>query len=300
MQFKDFYKVMGVAPDAKQDEIKTAYRKLARKYHPDVSKDPQAESKFKEVSEAYEVLRHADRREEYDQLRRAHNQQKQYGADSSNRDFGDFFNDIFARASTRGAQYQRADPFSRKGRDIEIDLPIFLEDTLKTTIKPVKYKVQYEQQGLLKEDIKSLNVKVPAGVTDGERIRLKGQGAPGQGGAASGDLYLQVRLVPHPLFDVEGSNLIITLPLAPWEAALGTKITLPTLSGKIEMTIPAGSQAGKRLRIKGKGLKNKKDQGDLFAILKIVMPDSHTPAMNKLWSKLAKESDFNPRTEWSK
>jgi len=313
MEFKDYYAVLGVSPEADDKTIKTAYRKLARQYHPDVSTHTDAEEKFKEVAEAYEVLHKKDKRAEYDEIRQARSQRQRYqqrgggfgtgfdANDQTNADFEDFFSSIFGSGAARGGRrYYQDQEFSRKGGDIEIELPIFLEETLTETTKPVQFTMQYEQQGQLQEKTKSLKVKIPAGVSDGERIRLKGQGTPGSGNAPSGDLYLHIRLVPHPLFDVEGHNLIISVPLAPWEAALGKKVRVPTLSGHIELTIPPNSQTGQRLRIKGKGLVGKLGKGDLYAILKVVMPAKSDSSVNELWTQLAQQADFDPRAEWSK
>lgn len=314
MEFKDYYAVLGVSPDADDKTIKTAYRKLARQYHPDVSSHMDAEEKFKEVAEAYEVLHDKNKRAEYDEIRMARNQRQRYqqqgsqgfgtgfdSNDQTNADFEEFFSSIFGSRSGRGRGfYQREEAFSRKGGDIEIEMPIFLEETLTDTTKPVDFTMRYEQHGQLQEKTKSLKVKIPAGVTDGERIRLKGQGTPGTGNGPNGDLYLHIRLVPHPLFDVEGHNLIISVPLAPWEAALGKKVRVPTLGGHIELTIPPNSQTGQRLRIKGKGLVGKHGQGDLYAILKVVMPPKSDTSVNALWSQLAQQADFDPRAEWRK
>ena len=317
MEFKDYYAILGVDPGADDKTIKAAYRKLARQYHPDVSEHADAENRFKEVAEAYEVLHSADKRAEYDELRAAYQQQGQrrsrpgggdarggqqgsYSQAQAEADFADFFSSIFGSGAGRESRYERADPFARKGQDIEMELPVFLEETLNETSKPVRYAFSYhDEQGQLRESTKSLNVKVPAGVSDSSRIRLKGQGAPGMGNAPPGDLYLHIRLVPHPLFDVEGHNLLITVPLAPWEAALGAKITVPTLTGRIQLTIPSDSQSGQRLRIKGKGLPGKVGQGDLFAVLNVVMPKKTDQASKELWSQLAQASDFDPRAEWS-
>lgn len=317
MEFKDYYHILGVKPDADAKEIKSTYRKLARKYHPDVNPEPGAEEKFKEVAEAYEALKDPARRAEYDELRA-------YGAGRSQGfepppgwqstaggagsryegDFSDFFSSIFGagrggagRDGTQGFS-QRQD-FGFKGQDAEIEMPVFLEETLSETKKRVEYTIPVYEQGMLREVKKSLDVKIPAAVIDGERIRLKGQGGPGQGGAANGDLYLHIRLVPHPLFDVEGHNLLVTVPLAPWEAALGAQITVPTLEGKVRLTVTAGSQSGKKLRIKGKGLKTKTAAGDLYAVLKVVMPDKSDSEINALWQQLADKAAFNPRAEWS-
>jgi curved DNA-binding protein len=340
MEFKDYYAALGVDPSADDKTIKTAYRKLAKQYHPDVSKHPQAEAKFKEIAEAYEVLHKGDKRAEYDELRANRNRRQTYeqqgrqgrqGANGfgqqgfegaaghqygqSDQDFADFFNSMFGSANARSSRHENpfgdAENFPQKGRDLEIEFPIFLEDTLVDSVKPLEFVIP--QENIRRQDpnnhgtTKTLNIKIPAGTTDGERIRLKGQGMPGQGNAAHGDVYLHIRLVPHPLFDVEGHNLIITLPLAPWEAALGQKITLPTLSGKIQLSVPPNSQSGQRLRIKGKGLpmKNKGADnhyrvGDLFAVLKIVMPNYADQATQELWSQLASKTNFDARAEWSK
>ena len=314
MEFKDYYAILGVTDSADAKSIKTAYRKLARKYHPDVNREPGAEDRFKEVAEAYEVLGDSEKRAEYDEVR----QYRQAGGGfevppgwqgaggfggRGARDFSDFFEAIFESAG-RGAGFQGpAREAGYRGQDVEMELPIFLEDTLADESKKIAYQLpQYDSAGRRLADIsKTLNVKIPPGVADRERIRLKGQGAPGVGGTSNGDLYLIIRLVPHPLFDVEGHNLIITVPLTPWEAALGTKVTLPTLKGKVQLTIPANSQTGQRLRIKGRGLVNKLGAtGDLYAVLKVVMPSKHDEAIQRLWQQLAEHAGFDPRGDWSK
>ena len=314
MDFKDYYKILGVEPTADDKTLKTAYRKLARKYHPDVSKEKGAEDKFKEANEAYEVLSSAEKRAEYDDLRKYGQQgrpfqgppgwQSRGGAGAgdagfeSNGDFSEFFSSIFGGRAQQGG---RAYSNGRRGQDVEMELPVFLEETLSTESKQVSFKVpQHSANGQRMADItKTLNVKIPVGVTDGERIRLKGQGAPGAGGGENGDLYLTLRLAPHPNFDVEGHDLIITVPLAPWEAALGTKIAVPTLTGKINLTIRPDSQNGQRLRIKGNGLLNKQGQrGDLLAQIKVVLPPSND-ATKELWKALADKAAFDPRAQWS-
>jgi curved DNA-binding protein len=325
MDFQDYYKTLSVAPDADSKTIKTAYRKLARKYHPDVSEHHEAEEKFKQISEAYEVLKDPQKRAQYDELREYGAQPQgssggqQYSQQAHNQgDFSDFFSSIFGggHQSGPGAQGFSQQDFSQqgfsdqgfsnkgfggKGQDIETDMPIFLEDTLALTSKPISYSLPHrDAQGRVSQVNKTLNVKIPAGVAEGERIRLKGQGGQGLGDAPPGDLYLRIRLVPHPLFDVEAHNLIVTVPLAPWEAALGTSLELPTLSGKIKLRIPANSQTGQRLRIKGKGLVRKDGHGDLYAVLKVVMPDSVSEESKQHWQQLADASAFDPRMEWSK
>ena len=227
MDFKDYYKILGVEPSADDKEIKAAYRKLARKYHPDVSKEKDAEEKFKDASEAYEALKSADKRAEYDELRKygQHGQPFQgppgwqsrggYGGGQDTGDFSDFFSSIFgARGDAFGGGQRR--PTGRKGQDVEMQLSVSLEETLSTESKQISFQVpQYDASGRhVSNTVKSLNVKIPAGVADGERIRLKGQGAPGVGGGANGDLYLIIKFAPHAKFEVDGENLIINLPLA--------------------------------------------------------------------------------------
>lgn len=328
MEFIDYYSVLGVDPKADDKAIKMAYRKLGRKYHPDVSKLPDTAEKFKRVAEAYEILHSAEKRAEYDALcaARSHGFNGQPGKmnsgfntdnyannhannnAASDKEFADFFNAIFGEAGSRSRQQHRQQPdFDNinplKGADIELEWPIMLEDTLADTAKQIEFVMPNEayQRGQQGEPQikKSLKVKIPAGIRDGERIRLKGQGAPAAGNIQSGDLYLTIRLLPHPLFDVEADNLLLTLPLAPWEAALGTKITLPTLSGKIQLSIPANSHAGQRLRLKGKGLVGKQTTGDLIAILKIVMPATLNDSSKALWAQLADSASFDPRREWN-
>ena len=319
MDFKDYYKTLSVEPDADSKTIKTAYRKLARKYHPDVSQDHQAEDKFKEVSEAYEVLKDPQKRAEYDEIRRYGGQQSAPGwrqregfsegqtGQPFEGDFSDFFNTMFGahnhagRGSSGHGGFQSRTDFSQRGADIETELPIFLEDTLAESGQKISYSLPYrDDQGRVNSKKKTLNVKIPAGVSDGERIRLKGQGGQGFGGAPSGDLYLHIRIVPHPLFDVEAHNLIITVPLAPWEAALGACLEVPTLTGKIKLTIPSNSQTGQRLRIRGKGLPHKQGQGDLYAVLKVVMPTTTSKESEQHWQALASAAAFEPRKEWRK
>jgi len=314
MDFKDYYKILGVEPTADDKTIKAAYRKLARKYHPDVSKEKDAEAKFKDASEAYEALKSADKRAEYDDLRKygQHGQPFQgppgwqsrggYGGGAQDTgDFSDFFSSIFGSRGNGfgGAQGRSA---GRRGQDVEMELPVFLEETLSNESKQVNFQVpQYNAAGQhVSNTTKSLNVKIPAGVTDGERIRLKGQGAPGIGGGAAGDLYLIIKFAPHPKFDVEGEDLIITLPLAPWELALGTEVAVPTLTGKINLKVPAGSQNGQRMRAKGHGLLNKAGQrGYLFVQLKAVMPKNTDDEVKALWQELAQKAAFDPRESWS-
>lgn len=318
MEFKDYYKILGVSEDAEKADIKKAYRKLARKYHPDVSSEHDAAERFKEVSEAWEVLGSDERRAEYDQLKKYGGRAGEsfepppgwQGARSSGfefeggGDFSDFFSSIFgggfSRQQSRGGGFNSEDLYSSRGQDVEIDLPVFLEETLKDEKKSIQYQLpKYDGSGRVQQVKKTLNVKIPRGVSHNERIRLKGQGAPGFGKGAAGDLYLKIKLVPHPDFDAVGHDLHLTLPVAPWEAALGAKVTVPTLDGKISLSIQPGSQTGQRLRVKDRGLPTKTGRGDLYVILKVVMPEGKQAEVGKeLWQQLKdKHEDFNPRAK---
>lgn len=306
---------MGVDPDADDNAVKTAYRKIARKYHPDVSAHDDTKAQFKEFVEPYEVLKDKAKRTEYDEIRHYGGAQQEFrpppdlqssGSASGDGhhyrgDSSDFFSSIFGGGG--GAQaygFSGCQDFGQRGQDIETELPIFLEDTLSVESKKLSYHFSHhDSAGRVTEMHKTLNVKILIGVVDGERIRLKGQGAPGLGKGASGDLYLRIRLVPHSLFDVEEHNLIITLPAAPWEAALGGKVTLPTLSSKIQLTVSSGSQSGQRLRVKGRGLSGKLGQGDLYAVLKIVMPASSSTSVKEQWQKLAELAPLRFPCRWS-
>lgn len=321
MEFKDYYKILGVEPDADQKAVKSAYRRLARKYHPDVSSEQGAADKFKEVSEAYEVLSDETKRAEYDQLRQYGQRGSSFepppgwqsraggtggsgGMGGMDGDFSEFFSSIFGggfggRSAGFGAGAR--DFHSARGQDMEVEMPVFLEETIEDRQKTVEFNQPVmDEHGHATQKRKKLKVTIPAGVMDGERIRLKGQGGPGVGQGQPGDLYLRIRLVPHPLFDVVGRDLNITVPVAPWEAALGTRVTVPTLEGKIQLTIKPGSQTGQRLRIKGKGLKRRGQQGDLYAIIKVVMPEEINEESRTLWQKLADSQAFDPRSEWEK
>lgn len=313
MEFKDYYKILGVKTDAELKDIKDAYRKLARKYHPDVNSEAGVEEKFKDVAEAYRVLKDKDKRAEYDELRRYGGGRPsgqgfepppgwQSSGEEVNGDFSDFFNSIFGNARRGGARpdFNQEQAYAFRGQDVEIELPIFLEETLKAFEKSIQFRVPAYEHGQVTYSNKQLKVTIPAGVTEGKRIRLRGQGGSGEGGGPAGDLYLHVRLVPHPLFDVEGHNLMITVPIAPWEAALGAKVQVPTLDGKINLSIKPNSSTGQRLRIKERGLVNKPTRGDLYAVLKIVMPENSNGDLDELWKQLSEKTTFNPRSEWEK
>ena len=304
MELKDYYAILGVKPTDDLKTIKTAYRRLARKYHPDVSKENDAEARFKDLAEAWEVLKDEQKRAEYDELW-AHRNDPQFGRHQqgheqsyNQQDFDDIFSSMFGQQAHH-ARRQRAS----RGQELEIEVAVFLEETLAEQQRTISYKVPvYNVFGMVEQELpKTLNVKIPAGVSDGQRIRLKGQGTPGENGGPNGDLWMIIHIAPHPLFDIVGHNLEIVLPLAPWEAALGTKVEVPTLKESILLTIPAGSQAGQRLRIKGKGLVSKTVTGDLFAVIKIVMPPKPDEKTRTLWQQLAEsQASFDPRKTWGK
>ena len=319
MEFKDYYQILDVDENADLKEIKKAYRRLALKFHPDMNPDEGAEEKFKQVAEAYEVLKDDTKRAEYDVMKRYGSSSTKgfeappgwqpsgdFGAGNSgsSTDFSDFFNSFFAGSKQGFRQTSQQEPDLFKGQDLDMEVPVFLEESVSGVTKHLEYQVPVFDGRQTQQIKKSLKVKIPQGISDGERIRVKGQGAPSRGAAGgkkilNGDLFLHIRLVPHPLFDVQGINILLTVPLTPWEAALGTKLEVPTLDGKINLNIPANSHSGKKLRIKGKGLKSKTIQGDLLAILKIDIPPSTTNETKRLWEQLAEVEQYNPRTDWS-
>ncbi|SFR55625.1 curved DNA-binding protein [Marinobacter daqiaonensis] len=320
MDFKDYYAVLGVSESATPEEIKKAYRKLARKYHPDVSKEADADTKFKDVGEAYEVLKDPEKRAEYDQLRKygargdgsfepppgwqsgaGFGGGGYTGADSSN--FSDFFEEIFgggrrAGGFGGGGFGGSRQSMRRRGEDVHARLALFLEEAYHGCEKQVQYTVQeVGDHGRVISRPKNLKVKIPAGMRDGQHIRLKGQGSPGIGGGENGDLLIEVELAPHPQFSVDGRDLLITVPVAPWEAALGASVTVPTVGGKVSLKVPKGSSSGRKLRLKGKGLPGK-EPGDQIVVLQVVMPESHSEEAEKLYKQLAEaEEHFDPRSK---
>lgn len=301
MDFKDYYKVLGVESDADEATIKTAYRKLARKYHPDVNKDAGAEEKFKEVAEAYHVLKDSERRAEFDDMKkyggRGGGFQSQGGRSQGfggqggfEGDFSDFFSSFGG-----GQGFGQRQPRPVRGQDVEIELSVGLAETLEVNEQTVSYTLSSADGSGIK---KNLKVKVPQGVADGEKIRVAGQGHAGRNGGSAGDLYLHIRVLAHPFFERKGQDIELIMPITPWEAALGTKITVPTLTGKISLTVPSNTSSGKKFRIKGKGLKTKTVTGDFLAIVKIVMPEESSEKSQQLWQQLSEEDSFNPREKW--
>jgi curved DNA-binding protein len=316
MDYKDYYKLMGVERGAKAEDIKRAYRRLARKYHPDVSKEPNAEAKFKELQEAYEVLKDPEKRAAYDQLGSQWRQGQQFtpppdwGRDfefttshggREEPGFSDFFSSLFgARSAFRG---QRGGGFgggfASSGEDHAAKIQIALEDAFRGGSHTVELKApQLDEQGHVTVKPRTLKVTIPAGVIEGQKIRLSGQGSPGAGGGPAGDLYLEIGFKPHPLFQADGRDITLTLPVAPWEAALGATIKTPTLAGPVDLRIPANAKAGQKLRLKGRGLPAA-TPGDQYVVIKIVTPPANTPEARAFYEKMQKELPFDPRADWS-
>ncbi len=295
MEYKDYYKILGVSRDASQDDIKKAYRRLARKYHPDVSKEPNAEDKFKEVGEAYEVLRDTQKRAQYDQFgsNYRHGQsftpppgwEENMGGFAGGGNFSSFFENLFGGMGGMGGAGM-GDNFFAKGEDVNAKITISLEDAFNGATKTIRRPAGASQSG-------TINVKIPAGIASGKKIRLNGQGKAGMG-SKPGDLYLEVQIAPHKHYRLEGKDIYLDLPLAPWEAALGAKVTVPTLAGKISLTIPAGARSGQKMRLKGRGLPGK-EPGDEFVVLQIMTPPADSDKAKKLYMQMAEELAFNPR-----
>lgn len=317
MQYKDYYDIMGVSRDASQEDIKKAYRRLARKYHPDVSSEPDAEQRFKEVGEAYEVLRDPEKRAAYDKLgdrwqegedfrpppdwdfdMRTHGGRAAGGAGGAEfHDFGDIggFSDFFENLFGGGRAHARREPFRQRGHDTSAEVEVTLPEAYAGTTRTLSLeRIERDAQGRPARRTQQLNVRIPAGVTNGQQIRLAGQGEPGANGGEPGDLFLRVRLAPHPQFTADGRDVHLELPVAPWEAALGQSVRVPTLGGAVDMKLPKGAQSGRSLRLKGRGLPGK-PPGDQHVKLKIVTPPADSPALEKLYRELAEQSGFEPR-----
>jgi curved DNA-binding protein len=298
MQYKDYYKIMGVDRKASPDDIKRAYRKLARKYHPDVSKESNAEEKFKDLGEAYEVLKDHKKRAAYDELgenwqagqefKRPPQWEQTMGGGGVDFDGAtDFFEALFGHRKPRHQAMQ--------GENYHSKIQVSLEDAAHGTVTNIHIPIQeIDPQGHVRTTTRTLKVKIPAGVKSGQQIRLAGQGGPGRGTGAKGDLYLEIELQKHPFFDVIGNDIYCTLPVTPWEAALGATVAVPTLSGKVDMKIPAHSQGGQTLRLKNRGLSGE-PPGDQYVILKIMIPAPTTDNAKSLYEQMSKEMPFNPR-----
>lgn len=308
MAFTDYYQIMGVAKDASQDEIKRAYRKLARKYHPDVSQEPDAEQKFKAVGEAYEVLKDPEKRAQYDQFghdwkyaaqaEQAHQsgqeRQSAHQYAHSEADFAEFLNQMFGQGRRRGHGFGFETDLNQ-GQDIHTRLDISLEDSYQGAEKMLQLHMPViDANGHVGSKAKTVKVNIPKGISDGQQIRLKGQGHQSPNGQP-GDLYIEVHILPHRLFHVEGKNILLDVPLTPWEAALGSKIEVQTLGGKVAMKCPENTQNGQQMRLKGRGLPGK-PPGDQIVRFHITMPKKVSPEAKKAYEQLRDAQAYNPRT----
>jgi curved DNA-binding protein len=322
LQFKDYYVTLGVARDASQDDIKRAYRKLARRYHPDVSDESDAEERFKEIGEAYEVLKDPEKRAAYDQFGKDWKAGQEFkpppgwdagfefsGAGPGASGFSDFFETLFGDGRmggfTRGRRGYTRGPADfggfgggraqLRGEDHHARVLVSLEDAYAGGSRTLTLRNPgVGVDGRVSTQARSIRVTIPKGVKAGQRIRLTGQGSLGAGGAPAGDLYLEIGFEPHPLFEVEERDILLTLPVAPWEAALGATVDVPTLGGTVTLKIPAGSQAGKRLRLRGRGLPGK-PPGDQIVSLQIETPPADTADRRAFYEQMRDEMPFDPR-----
>ena len=313
VDFKDYYATLGVSRDASAEDIKKAFRKPARKHHPDVAKDKKdAEAKFKEINEAYEVLGDPEKRRKYDQLGAdwqsgggfgGFDRARATGAHEFNfggTGFSDFFEQFFSSGSRGGFPEEmdfgrRRNARKWRGNDIEGDILVTLEEAMNGAVRPVTLKMANPKTG--KQESRTFQVRIPPGVTNGRRIRVPGQGEPGSGGGEAGDLYLRVRHAAHPEFTTEGADVFHELDIAPWEAVLGADVPVPTLDGAVKIRIPPGSENGQQLRVRGRGLPKAKtgDRGDFYAVLTVQLPEKLTAEERELWEKLRTVSHFHPR-----
>jgi curved DNA-binding protein len=305
MEYKDYYKIMGVKRDAGQDEIKRAYRRLARKYHPDVSKEKDAETRFKEVGEAYEVLKDPQKRAAYDRLGSNWQAGQDFhpppdwdagfefgsgGFAHGGGDFSDFFATLFGGRDPFAGRGQ----FRARGEDQYVRVAIDLEDAYRGATRTLLLQVpETDAKGRLANKQRTLNVHIPKGIRPGQHIRLGGQGSPGNN-APAGDLYLEIEFRAHPFYRIDGKDVYLELPLTPWEAALGAIVQVPTPEGKVDLKIPPNSAAGGKLRLKGRGIPGKAP-GDFYVLLQIALPPAHTEAAKALYRSMQRQLNFNPR-----
>lgn len=315
MEFKDYYEILGVARDASADDIRRAYRKLARKYHPDVSTEADAEARMREINEAHTVLSDAEKRAAYDQLGAGYAQGGgfnpppgwergfefrggQAGPGGAQGDFSDFFSAFFGGmggAGMGGHPRSAGGGFRTRGEDRHTVIEIDLDDALQGAQREIGLRaMQTDAHGQPSMQQRTLSVRIPAGVHEGQRIRLAGQGDPGLGGGPAGDLYLEIKFRPHARYRVEGRDLTMTVPIAPWEAALGADIEVPTPGGRVEVKVPEGTASGRRLRLRGRGIPGK-PAGDLYLELQVVVPPADTPQARALYEQMARDLKFDPR-----
>jgi curved DNA-binding protein len=302
MEYKDYYKTLGVERDATVDAIKSAYRKLARKYHPDINKEKGAEDRFKEVSEAYEVLSDPEKRAAYDQVGQGYRPGQEFrpppdwdagfefSGDGEGAQFSDFFESLFGRARGR-----RSGEFRGRGQDHHAKVLIDLEDAYRGATRTIALRsAELGQDGQVHLRERQVNVTIPKGVRQGQMIRLAGQGSPGIGGGPAGDLFLEIEFNPHSIYKVDGKDVYLDLPVTPWEAGLGGKVKAPTPAGTVDLNIPAGSGQGRKLRLRGRGIPST-EPGDFYAVLQIALPPSSNPEAERLYREMASKLAFNPR-----
>ena len=309
MKYSDYYAALGVERGASPEEIKKAYRRLAQKYHPDVSKEPDAETRFKEIAEAYQTLKDPEKRAAYDELgKRPQGEEfrpppewtRQHAGGSEQFSFDDVdFADLFSRFGGRGA---RGGPFGAgngqmPGEDFEVPVEISIEDAFRGTTVELNLSLpEYDASGQLRRTPHNVKARVAPGAVDGQRLRLPGKGGKGFNGGRNGDLYLDISLKAHRLYRATDHDLYLDLPLAPWEAALGASVEVPTLAGAVNLKVPAGTSAGQKLRLTGRGLpKARGGAGDLFAVAQIVVPQQPSERERELYRELENSSQFNPR-----
>jgi curved DNA-binding protein len=311
MKYKDYYRTLGVERGASADEIKKAYRRLARKYHPDVSKEKNAEERFKEVGEAYDVLGDPQKRAAYDRLGHYRPGQDfrpppEWEREFTTHGFGggeapdlsDFFEQLFGSMGG-GRRGPRGNRFATAGADFEARVEITLEEAARgTEVRLDLSGPATGSDGRMRRGPREIAVRIPKGVTDGQKLRVPGKGGPGTGGGPAGALHLSIALRPHRLFRPEGHDLYLDLPLAPWEAVLGASVEIPTLEGKVRLRIPAGAGAGQKFRLAGRGLPHPRGgAGDLYAVVRIVTPGQASSRERELYEALARESTFDPRAK---
>lgn len=317
MEYKDYYKVLNVDRNASEDDIKKAYRKLARKYHPDVSKEQHAEDKFKDVQEAYEVLKDPKKRAAYNELGSNWKQgqdfrpppgwDRQHSRSYTAEDFGGFdgggFSDFFSNLFGGGgrSRFEREDfgGFQQRGTDQQATVNITLEEAFHGATKTLQLQIpEMDASGRMHHKQRTLKVNIPAGAMQGQQLRLAHQANPGMGGAPAGDLYLEINIEPHRIFSLKDRDIYLTLPVTPWEAALGAEIKIPTLGGKVGLKLAPGAHSGQKLRLKGRGMPGKPHPGDQYAIVQIDIPRAETDGDKQFYEKMSQVMPFNPRKDW--